>query len=47
MEDAPVARGWFLGDYQGLAAIGDDLMLFFAVPDGNDLSAIKAVRANH
>jgi Neuraminidase (sialidase) len=45
MEDAPVARGWFLGDYQGLAPIGDDLIMFFAVPDGNDLSAIQAVRA--
>jgi hypothetical protein len=22
MENAPVARGWFLGDYQGLAAVG-------------------------
>ncbi len=31
MENAPVARGWFLGDYQGLAAIGTDLALFFAV----------------
>jgi hypothetical protein len=47
MEDAPVARGWFLGDYQGLAAAGNDLLLFFAVPDGNDQSVIKAVRANH
>ena len=47
MEDAPVARGWFLGDYQGLASIGNDLMLFFSVPDGNDQSVIKAVRAVH
>jgi len=47
MEDAPVARGWFLGDYQGLARIGNDLMLFFSVPDGNDQSVIKAVRAVH
>jgi hypothetical protein len=52
MENAPVARGWFLGDYQGLAAIndptgGDDLLLFFAVTDGTDNSAnVISVRAN-
>lgn len=51
MENAPVARGWFLGDYQGLAAIddgggGDDLMLFFSVSTGADDSAdVVAVRA--
>jgi hypothetical protein len=47
MEDAPVARGWFLGDYQGLAAIGNDLMLFFSVSTGtNDSADVVAVRAN-
>jgi hypothetical protein len=51
MENAPIARGWFLGDYQGLAAIDDtsgqdDLMLFFSVTDGTDPSAnVMAVRA--
>jgi len=54
MENAPVARGWFLGDYQGLAAIddraggGDDLMLFFSVStaadDSADVVAIRAAR---
>jgi len=52
MENAPVARGWFLGDYQGMAGIndptgGDDLLLFFSVTDGTDPSAnVMAVRAN-
>lgn len=52
MENAPVARGWFLGDYQGMAGIadptgGDDLMLFFSVSDGsNDSANVIAVRAN-
>jgi hypothetical protein len=51
MEHAPVARGWFLGDYQGLAAIadgsgGDDLMLFFSVStDAADSADVIAVRA--
>jgi hypothetical protein len=47
MENAPVARGWFLGDYQGMAAIGDDLILFFAVSTGaNDSADVIAIRAN-
>ena len=52
MENAPVARGWFLGDYMGMAAIndpsgGDDLLLFYAVADGsNDSANVMAVRAN-
>ena len=49
MENAPVARGWFLGDYQGLAAIGRDLILFFsvstAVDDSADIIAIRATAA--
>jgi hypothetical protein len=47
MENAPVARGWFLGDYMGLTAIGDDLMAFFSVSTNTDDSAdVLAVRAN-
>jgi hypothetical protein len=47
MENAPVARGWFLGDYQGLAAIGNDLMLFFSVATAApDSASVIAVRAN-
>ena len=46
MENAPVARGWFLGDYQGLSAIGDDLMAFFSVSgDTANTADIVAVRA--
>ena len=52
MENAPIARGWFLGDYQGLAAINDasgddDLMLFFSVSGGSRNTAdVVAVRAS-
>jgi hypothetical protein len=48
MENAPVARGWFLGDYQGLAAVGDsDLILFFSVATAaNDSADVIAVRAS-
>lgn len=47
MENAPIARGWFLGDYQGLSAIGDDLMAFFSVSAGApDTADVLAVRAN-
>jgi hypothetical protein len=53
MKKAPVARGWFLGDYQGLAAINDadgpdDLMLFFSVSTAAEDSAdVVSVRAVH
>lgn len=47
MENAPVARGWFLGDYQGMATIGNDLMLFFSVAtNANDSADVVAIRAN-
>jgi hypothetical protein len=46
MENAPVARGWFLGDYQGMAAAGDDLITFFSVATTDDQSDVIAIRAN-
>jgi hypothetical protein len=47
MENAPVARGWFLGDYQGLTAINNDLLMFFSVATAaNDSAEVIAVRAN-
>jgi hypothetical protein len=46
MENAPLARGWFLGDYQGMAAAGDDLLAFFSVATGDDQSDVIAIRAN-
>jgi hypothetical protein len=46
MEDAPVARGWFLGDYQGMAAAGPDLITFFAVATSNDQSDVISIRAD-
>jgi hypothetical protein len=45
MEQAPVARGYFLGDYHGLEAIGNDLLAFFATTQG-DPANVYAVRAN-
>ena len=47
MKHAPVARGWFLGDYQGLAADGHDLILFFSVATNTEDSAdVIAIRAD-
>ena len=34
MESAPFSRGFFLGDYEGLTAIGDDFLAFFATTTG-------------
>jgi hypothetical protein len=46
MKQAPVARGYFLGDYMGLEAVGDDdLLAFFATTQG-DPANVYAVRAN-
>jgi hypothetical protein len=46
MKQAPVARGFFLGDYQGMAAIGNDLLMFFSTTQG-DPANVYSVRANH
>ena len=46
MKQAPVARGYFLGDYQGLAAIDDDLIAFFSTTQG-DPANVYAVKADH
>jgi hypothetical protein len=49
MENAPIARGWFLGDYMGMAAAGadfNDLILFYSVSTAADNTAdVMAVRA--
>jgi hypothetical protein len=45
MTDAPYARGYFLGDYQGLTAAGDDLILFFAVAPSGGGANVLSVRA--
>jgi hypothetical protein len=49
---APLALGWFLGDYQGMAAAGpgfNDLILFDSVStgaeDSADVMAVRATRA--
>ena len=48
MENAPVARGWFLGDYHGMAALGSkNLELFFAVSTGsNDSAVVESIEAS-
>jgi hypothetical protein len=47
MEKAPFARGFFLGDYQGLTAIGRDFLAFFSVsrsaPNSADIVAVRSV----
>jgi hypothetical protein len=40
------AANTFIGDYQGLAADGTDLILFFSVAVSNDVSDIVAIRAD-
>ena len=37
---APVARGFFLGDYEGLGSSGDAVFPFFAMPHGRDPASI-------
>ena len=39
MENAPVARGYFLGDYEGLANAGRNFGAFFSKTEGTDNSA--------
>jgi len=34
--DAPLARGYFLGDYEGLAAVGAQSAAAFSIPQGTD-----------
>jgi Neuraminidase (sialidase) len=49
METAPFARGYFLGDYEGLATIGDDFLAFLALANTGDTSNrtdIFSVRAS-
>ena len=39
IETAPVARGYFLGDYEGLAAVANDFLAFFVMANtGNTLN---------
>jgi hypothetical protein len=45
MEAAPISRGFFLGDYEGLTAIGNDFLAFFATATGPNLTDIFSVRA--
>ena len=43
--NAPVARGFFLGDYEGLGSNGSAVFPFFAMPHGSDPASIW-VRTN-
>jgi hypothetical protein len=46
LEQAPVARGLFVGDYEGLASIGNDFLAFFAqagpVTGQSDVYSVRA-----
>jgi hypothetical protein len=48
LANAPIARGYFVGDYQGLAAIGsNDLLAFFGVADATPNTAnVVSIRLN-
>ena len=39
MRQAPMARGFFVGDYEGLASDGNDFVAFFSQPHGSDPSS--------
>ncbi len=46
MKTAPVARGFFVGDYEGLTAIGRDFVGFFAIANsGNTVNRTDIVAA--
>jgi hypothetical protein len=39
MRQAPFARGWFVGDYEGLASDGDDVLAYFSASHDGDPSS--------
>lgn len=45
MELAPVARGYFVGDYEGLGVDGNDLLPLWSMPHGSDQSSVFIRRA--
>ncbi|MGH2619869.1 MAG: sialidase family protein [Anaerolineales bacterium] len=40
MRQAPFARGFFVGDYEGLASDGNNFVAFFSQPHGSDPSSV-------
>ena len=40
MRQAPIARGFFVGDYEGLASAGSDFVAFFSQPHGSDPASV-------
>jgi hypothetical protein len=40
MRQAPLAAGFFVGDYEGLASDGSDFVAFFSQPHGSDPSSV-------
>jgi hypothetical protein len=42
MRDAPFARGWFVGDYVGLASDGNEFMSFFSQTHADETSAFSS-----
>jgi hypothetical protein len=45
MRQAPVARGFFTGDYEGLASVGNDFLAFFSQTHASDPGSIFFRRA--
>jgi len=44
---APVARGFFLGDYEGLGSDGSAVFPFFAMPHGSDPASVFVRKVGH
>jgi hypothetical protein len=42
IEAAPIARGYFLGDYAGLATIGGDFLAFYSTTNGDAANAFAS-----
>jgi len=40
MRQAPLARGFFVGDYEGLASVGNDFATFFSQPHDGDPASV-------
>jgi hypothetical protein len=45
MQDAPVAQGFFVGDYEGLASVGNDFLVLFSQTHPGDPASVFFRRA--
>ena len=44
MHQAPLAGGFFVGDYEGLASDGSDFVAFISEPHGSEPSSVFFLR---